>query len=141
MWEILRIKEILQDIRQDKDPLQSRCDVQATAHMLAKTATEGLAYIENHCRESGRKIDLRSVRTHHWSPFNKVYPYTVLLPYARAQGLLDVQTQHRFQHDSITADQSNRQSEVGVLRLKSNECLGKADLDDESSGSFSEEND
>lgn len=95
VWEILRIEEMLQDIRQEEDPLQSCCDVQATARMLAKTATEGLAYIENHCRESGRKIDLRSVRTHRWSPFNKVYPYTVLLPYARAQGLLDVQTQNR----------------------------------------------
>lgn len=43
-----------------------------------------------------------------------------------------------LQHDSITADQSNRQSEVSVLRVDGDGWHGKADLD-ESSGEFSEE--
>ncbi|KAF9459595.1 hypothetical protein BDZ94DRAFT_1324658 [Collybia nuda] len=89
MHEILRIEEMLQTVRQNKYPFQNFQDARDTASTLTRKVVEGLSYIEKHCRESGMKIDLRAIREDRKSSFESVYPYTVLLPYTRAQGFFD----------------------------------------------------
>lgn len=83
--EILCVEEVVQNIRQDEHPFPRFHDARDTASMLAKKANEGLTYIEKHCRESGIKIDLRTIRSQHRLSFENIHPYTILLPYIRSQ--------------------------------------------------------